>query len=133
MEYTGEQVSKKASLKKHASHIKQNTECFATSDGNCFIGDRARNLAYSHAALYRPALNVFDLKEKGTEIDEIIEDVAEEVIVEAIEEFATVTIESLMSMSAKELRIEADKMGLEYENDFNKRTIAKLILVKLAQ
>ena len=136
MKYTGEQISKKASLKKHAGHVKDNDNCYATSDGNCFIGDRAKGLAYSHAALYRPALNVFDLKAKGIAKDETIEEAVEVETIESIEEVVEtveeVTIESLMQMSANELKKEAAGMGIEYENDSNKRTIAKLILDKSA-
>ncbi len=72
MKYTGKEVSKKESAKKHAAHIKSGESVFATSDGNAFVGSNARGKAHSHAANYRPALKVYDM------IEEAVETVVEE-------------------------------------------------------
>lgn len=80
MKYTGKETSKKELLKNHSELVKSNNYCFGTSDGNCFVGDRSKNLAYSHAALYKPSLNVFDLKAKDMtqdDSDDVIEETQE--------------------------------------------------------
>ena len=119
MKYTGKETTKKELLKKHANHVKDNDNCFATSDGNCFVGLKAKSLAYSHAALYRPNLNVFNLNEKGTKND---------VEIEAETTEGEMTIDSLMKLSSKDLKEKADELGVDYESDSNKRTIANSIL-----
>ena len=119
MKYTGKEISKKESVKKHAEHIKKNDVVFATSDGNAFIGSRAKSVAHSHAANYRPALDVFDLKNESAESGS---DTTEEV-----------TLTSLMKLTAPNLKLEADKLEVVYESDANKETVANAILEKLAE
>ena len=79
MKYTGKEINKKESLKKHSSHLKNGGVVFATSDGNAFVGSNARGQAYSHAANYRPALKVYEMIEEAVEtaVEEKSETVAE--------------------------------------------------------
>ena len=67
MKYTGKEVNKKESAKKHSIHIKTGEPVFATSDGNAFVGANARGKAHSHAANYRPALDVYEMIEEIAE------------------------------------------------------------------
>jgi len=67
MKYTGKEVSKKESEKKHSIHVKSGEPVFATSDGNAFVGSNARGKAQSHAANYRPALKVYEMIEETVE------------------------------------------------------------------
>lgn len=127
MKYTGEEISKKDSLKKHADLIKENDVVFATSDGNAFIGERAKTNAYAHCANYRPCLHVFDLKNDAPDTSNDAGgsgDGGEE----------EVTVKSLMKKyNAVDLQAEADKIGATYETDANKATVAQSILDKLAE
>ncbi len=131
MKYLGKQITKKESVKKHTEHIKSNEICFATSDGNCFIGDRAPNTAHSHASLFNPSLLVFDLHSK--------DDVSDRNSganparrgrdsQETAEETVELTLKELMKLKAVDLQAKATEMGVEFETDANKRTIANAIL-----
>jgi hypothetical protein len=75
MKYTGKEINKKESLKKHSSHLKNGGVVFATSDGNAFVGANAKGMAYSHAANYRPSLTVYPLNEEI--VEETVETVTE--------------------------------------------------------
>ena len=80
MKYTGKEINKKESLKKHSSNLKNGGVVFATSDGNAFVGANAKGMAYSHAANYRPSLTVYPLNEEIVETEEeIIEETVETV------------------------------------------------------
>lgn len=78
MKYTGKEVSKKESAKKHSNHVKSGETVFATSDGNAFVGANARGQAYSHAANYRPALKVYEMIEEA--VEKVVEEKSETVV-----------------------------------------------------
>jgi len=116
MKYEGKEVNKKESIKTHSDHIKSNDFVFATSDGNCFVGDRAKSTAYSHAANYRPALLVFNLKGEKESNDESGDEI---------------TFEKLMKLTAPKLKEKATELNVEFESDANKATIAEAIIESL--
>ena len=118
MKYIGKELTKEESAKKHSEHIKNNEIVFATSDGNAFVGDRAKSFAHSHAASYRPALLVFNLKE----VDEA-----------AREQTKDERFKELNRLTAPKLKELATEMNVEFESDANKTTVANLIIAKEAE
>ena len=83
MKYKGKEVSRQESQKRHIDYIKKNDLVFGTSDGNAFIGANCKTAAHSHAANYRPALEVYQL------------------ILETVEEFENAPIESVLKPQNK--------------------------------
>ena len=128
MKYIGTEISKADSVKKHAEHIENNDIVYATSDGNAFVGDRAKPTAYSHAANYRPALHVFPLK--GIDPAEAAAAAAAEGATE--EKSTAITMESLMKLTKPKLVVEALAINAPHESDNNKDSIAQSILDTLA-
>jgi hypothetical protein len=139
MEYIGKQISKKESVAKHAEHIKENEICFATSDGNCFAGAKAKNTAHSHSALYKPALLVFDLHSKDESDDRNSEEKPAHRGRESQETESNnggdveLTLESLMKLTVSVLKAKATELEVEFESDANKRTIANAIIDSVSE
>lgn len=113
MKYIGQELTKEESTKKHSEHINKNEIVFATSDGNAFVGDRAKSFAHSNAASYRPALLVFDLKEENAESG-----------VQTPEE----RFKELNKLTAPLLKELATELNVEFESDANKATVANAII-----
>ena len=75
-------------------------------------------MTHSHAASYRPALQVTDLKEIG-EVDET--------------PTADERFKELNKLKADELKAFATELGVEFESDANKATVANAIIAKEAE